>query len=183
MRADVKEEELRIIFNEIDPSFSSDPVKVFVVGCGERRLVGHHKRIFENLTGKSVDQITSDIVIDHLVGEEGVIQHDGKHPLPDGPYDIIYAHVFLKFIDPDLQYQVVQNSYDALVDGGIAIHIFDREEIDSKNKVISDGSYSVALNDIQNTLTEKGIEHLVIEWTISDILPKPLPGLALVLKK
>ena len=183
MRPDVKEEELRLIFDRMEIDFASDPLRIFVVGCGERRLVEHHKRIFEELTGKSVKQTTSDITIDHLGGEEGIIQHDGTLPLPDGPYDIVYAHVFLKFINPDLQWQVVQNSYYALADGGIAIHIFDREEIDASDTIISEGKYSVVLDSIRQKLADQDISHKVIEWTIKDILPSPLPGIALVLKK
>ena len=63
MRADVKEEELRLIFDRTGVDSASDTLRVFIVGCGERRLVGHHKRIFEKLTGKSVEQTTSDIYI------------------------------------------------------------------------------------------------------------------------
>ncbi|HJN85147.1 MAG TPA: hypothetical protein QF873_02405 [Patescibacteria group bacterium] len=182
-RADVKEEELRRVFKQLDINFESETIRVFVVGCGERRLVSHHKRILEELTGKKVDQVTSDISIDHLSGAEGVIQHNAIEPLPGAPYDIVYAHVFLKFIESDLQWTVVKNTYDALIDGGVAIHVFDREEIDATEETIADGAYAVSLGGLKGHLSELSISYEVIEWTIEGILPMPLAGLALVLRK
>lgn len=124
----VKKEELEAVFRTVAPTYTSAPIRVAVLGCGDKRFVQKHRELFEDLLKASVSLTTLDITIEHLAGEGGVIKHDCTLPLPSGPYNITYAHVLLKFIDPAKQMDVIQNSYNALADGGIAIHVLDTEE-------------------------------------------------------
>ena len=98
-KADAKEQELASIFQEVSLNTDSDPVRLAVLGCGDKRFVAHHKRIFENVLKRNVEVTTFDITIDHLAGESNVFQHDCTLPLRNPPYDITYAHVLLKFIE------------------------------------------------------------------------------------
>lgn len=182
-RADVKEEELRRIFEKIDFRPTNDPVRVFVVGCGEKRFVGHHKRIFSGLLGKEVDLVTSDITIEHLEGEMGIVQHDALQLFPGAPYDITYAHVFLKFIETEKQWDVLMHSWNALREGGLAIHVMDEEEVIATTETLEDGLFAVPLKRWEKQLSEEGIAYEVVEWTIEGIAPVPMKGCALILKK
>ncbi len=145
-KADAKEQELSTIFHEISLNTDSEPVRVAVLGCGDKLLIAHHKRIFEKVLNRKVEISTFDITIDHLLGEEGVWQHDCTLSLPNPPYDISYAHVLLKFIEPEKQFALLENSYNALKPGGLAIHVFDEEEIRSNDSRLSGGLWAVPLN-------------------------------------
>lgn len=123
-----KKDELVAVFNAVPAVFESDSIRVAVLGCGDKRFVRKHKELFTEVLGVPVNLTTFDITINHLAGEAGVIEHDCTLSLPGGPYDIIYAHVLLKFIDPAKQMDVIQNSYDALAAGGMAIHVLDAED-------------------------------------------------------
>ena len=48
-RTDAKEQELASIFQEVSLNTDSDPVKLAVLGCGDKRFVALHKRIFEQV--------------------------------------------------------------------------------------------------------------------------------------
>jgi SAM-dependent methyltransferase len=173
-KADTKEQELASIFQEVSLNTESDPVRLAVLGCGDRRLVAHHKRIFENVLKKNVEVTTFDITIDHLAGESNVFQHDCTLPLPNAPYDITYAHVLLKFIETEKQFDLLKNSFDTLKPGGVAIHVFDKEEIEAKGPKLPSDLWAVPLDKWKQKLMELGIEY------------KEIPvkyGLALVLLK
>lgn len=158
-KADAKEQELVAIFNEVSLNTDSDPVRLAVLGCGDKRFVAHHKRIFENVLKRNVEVITFDITIDHLTGESNVFQHDCTLPLPNPPYDITYAHVLLKFIEAEKQFDLLKNSFDALKPGGIAIHGFDWDEIKATSPKLPDGLWAVPLDQWKQKLTGLGIEY------------------------
>jgi len=130
-RADAKKQELVAIFQEVPFDSDSDLVRVAVLGCGDKRFVKLHKEIFKSFIEKPIDIITFDITIEHLGGEENVVQHGCTLPLPNGPFDITYAHVLLKFIETEKQWQIIKNSYEALKHGGLAIHILDKEDYET----------------------------------------------------
>jgi len=130
-----KEKELVLIRDAINPEFSSDKLDIAVVGCGERRFVAGHREIFARVFDKPVKITTFDVTIDHLAGEENIAQHDCTQPLPGGPYDITFAHVLLRFIPKDKQWSLVQNSFNALKAGGIAIHVLDPEDYETTELV------------------------------------------------
>ena len=158
-RADAKEQELMAIFNEVALNTDSNPVRIAVLGCGDKRFVAHHKRIFEQVLKRSVELITFDIVIDHLEGAENIVKHDCTLPLPGAPYDIAYGHVLLKFIETKKQFATLKNSFDALKPGGVAIHGFDWGEIKAETAELSDGLWSVPLEQWKQQLTELSIEY------------------------
>ncbi|MFH1253009.1 MAG: class I SAM-dependent methyltransferase [Candidatus Uhrbacteria bacterium] len=158
-RADAKEKELIAIFNEVSLNTNSNPISLAVLGCGDKRFIAHHKRIFEQVLKRKVEVTTFDINTDHLVGELNVFQHDCTLPLPNSPYDITYAHVLLKFIETEKQFDLLKNSFDALKPGGIAIHCFDWDELKTEETRLSDGLWSVPLQQWKQKLTEFGIDY------------------------
>lgn len=186
-RADVKEEELRRIFEAMDYKPVDDLIRVAVLGCVDPRLVAHHKRIFEKLLKKSVELTTFDITIEHLQGEPGVREHDCTLPLPHPPYHITFGHVLLKFIETEKQWDVLKNSYEALVPGGLAIHVYDEEDIKTTTVKQIDGGWPVPLERWMKKLEEENIPFENVPWEITlEHLPIPIRGLeggALVLKK
>ena len=56
-----------------------------------------------------------------------------------------YAHVLLKFIPTEKQWNLIKNSYDALALGGLALHFLDEEDYKTGKKILSDGYFSVPL--------------------------------------
>ena len=128
-----------------------------------------------------------DITTEQLAGEPNVIQHDCSLPLPNSPYDITFAHVLLKFIETEKQWAVLKNSYDALRQPGLAIHIFDKEDVTTTTAKQKDGYYSVPLEKWKNKLDENKIQYLNLRWEITmdkqPILLRGLKGGALVLIK
>lgn len=138
---------------------------VAVLGCGDKRYIPYHQRLFEDHLGTEVDMTTFDITVEHLADAPGVVQHDCTQPLPGGPYDLTFAHVLLKFISVDKQLAVLKNSYAALRSGGIAIHIIDSKEIEAEE---------VPLSMLKEQLAQENIE-------VNEIPVKY--GIALVLRK
>jgi hypothetical protein len=173
-RAQVKDGELKIIFRETTFKTAIEPIKVAVLGCGDKRFVKAHKKMFETILNKPVELSTLDISTEHLAGEEGVIKHDCNQHLPNAPYHITYAHVLLKFIPTKQQWNIIRNSYQALITGGLAIHILDKEDYETKTPQLADGYYSVPLKAWKNRIKQARIDFKEI----------PLPfGLAIVLIK
>ena len=161
-RADAKEQELVSIFQEVSLNTDSDPARLAVLGCGDKRFVAHHKRIFEQVLKRNVEVTTFDITIDHLAGESNVFQHDCTLALPNPPYDIIFAHVLLKFIETEKQFDLLKNSFDTLKSGGIAIHVLDKEDYETTSPKLPDGLWTVPLEKWKEKLTTLGIEYKVI---------------------
>ncbi len=186
-RAAVKEEELKKIFNATNFRPTSDSIRVAVLGCADARFVPAHKKIFENLLARKIEMTTFDITAEHLKNEEGIIEHDLTIPLPNPPYDITFGHVVLKFIETEKQWDVILNSYDALAENGIAIHVFDAEDVTTTSVRQADGYFSVPLARWEKQLTERGIKFQELHWDITlEEIPIPIRGLkggALVLIK
>jgi hypothetical protein len=130
-RIHAKETDFQQTIDQINYSPTSDPVKIAVLGCGVKYFVPVHKEVFAKVLGKPVEVTTFDITIEHLAGEENVVQHDCSLPLPGGPYDITYSSILLKFIETEKQWDVLYNSYTALRNGGIAVHYVGTEEGDA----------------------------------------------------
>lgn len=161
-RADEKEAELVSIFEKVSLDTDSNIARLAVMGSGDKRFVKHHQRIFEKFVGRTVEATTFDITVDHLVGAEHIIQHDCTLPLPNGPYDITYAHVLLKFIETEKQWNLIKNSYDALKDGGLAIHVLDKDDYSTSETKLPDGYWSVPLEKYKIKLSEAGIKFVEI---------------------
>lgn len=173
-RADEKEEELKAIFEKVSLQTDSEIVRLGVIGSGDKRFVKQHKRIFEKFVKKPVEVTTFDITVEHLAGEENIIQHNCTLPLPNTPYDITYAHVLLKFIETDKQWDLIINSYNALKDGGIAIHVLDKSDYTTSEKLQADGYFSVSLDAYKIKLQEAGIKYfeIPVKYGIALVLAK-----------
>lgn len=103
-----------------------------------------------------------DISVEHLSGEEGVIEHDCTLPLPNSPFDITFAHVVLRFVETEKQWDLIKNSVDALKSGGIAIHVLDKEDYETKESKLSNGLFSVPIDKWKTKLDKLGLEYKVI---------------------
>jgi hypothetical protein len=173
-RIEEKKQELIKIFDRVNFKTSSDKVRVAVLGCADKRLVQGHKKIFSDILQKPVELYTFDISVEHLAGEENIIQHDCTQPLPNSPFDITYSHVLLKFIPPEKQFDLLKNSASSLTPGGIAIHIMDKEDYETIDEKLPDGSWAVPLKKLKEKLPEININYLEIPVKY---------GLALILNK
>lgn len=162
MRLQVKETELQAILNVVKYSPRNDLIRIAVMGCGDKRLVKGHKQLFQKYLKWQVTIITFDITTEHLNGEENVIQHDCTLPIPGDPFDITYAHVLLKFIETEKQWNVLKNSYDVLSPGGFAMHILDKEEYLSKEPTLPNGLFAVPLERWKQHLHDENITYLEI---------------------
>lgn len=190
-RIQVKEIGLRQVIATLGGTPPASPeIRALVLGCADKRLIDHHRRISSSIYGKPVKLTTIDITIEHLQGAEGVIQHDATEPLPNGPFDVVYADVLVRFIDPSKQFSVLKNSYDALAPGGMAIHVFASEDFDPPpNYQPLPGTHKVDLNVLQLELTKAGIGYLEVPLRFdvpkpgSDIEKMLIDEMALVLKK
>lgn len=149
-----KRSELEAVFSTLSPTFEQAPLKVAVLGCGDKRFVEKHRELFSSLLQKPIELTTFDIAIDHLEGAEGVIRHDCTLPLPNGPYDITYAHVLLKFIEPTKQVDVLYNSYQALHEHGLAIHILDTQDYAEKHPLVDLAAHKTLLRAKNIAFTE-----------------------------
>lgn len=165
---------MRVIFNQVNLETGSEVIKLAVLGCGDRRFIKGHKIIFDKVLQKPVEVITFDITIDHLQGENRITRHDCTLPLPNPPYDITYAHVLLKFIETEKQWDLIKNSYEALKSGGLAIHLLDKEDYETTELRLIDGYYSVPLRHWEEKLTNEGVDFVKIPVKY---------GIALVIKK
>jgi ribosomal protein S18 acetylase RimI-like enzyme len=145
-----KEFELKQIFDAIKYLPTKPQLKIAVLGCGVKYFVEAHKIIFKKLLKVDVDITTFDLTINHLIGEEGIVQHDCVLPLPDGPYDIIYSSILLKFIATEKQWDVLINSYKALNDGGIAIHLLGDENANAIDRKL--GYNDVPLHKLRDKI-------------------------------
>ncbi len=173
-RAAYKKEELFALEGEMKPESGSEIYDVAVIGCGDRRMIQKHRDIFSEFCGRPVNLTTFDITIDHLTGEENVIQHDCAEPLPGGPYDLTYGHVMLRFVHPDHQWNVIKNTYDALKPGGISIQVLDFLDFTTESKRLPNGLYSVPLREYQNRMDDEGMPFV-------EVMAKK--GLVLAVKK
>jgi hypothetical protein len=158
-KANEKREELSLIFENVQLKTTGKAARIAVIGCGDKRFINHHREIFESFIKKPVEIITFDITIDHLAGEENIVQHDCTLPLPDGPFDVTYAHILLRFIETEKQWDLIKNSYDALEPGGLAIHVLDKEDYETEELKLLNGLFSVPLDKWRAKLDELGIEY------------------------
>jgi len=158
-RVKAKARELADIFRTVSLKTDSDPVRLAILGCGDKRFIPHHERIFGQTLKREVEATIFDITVDHLRGEPNVFRHDCTLPLPNPPYDITYGHVLLKFIETEKQFDLLKNSFNALRPGGMAIHVFDRKETETKDSKLPDGSWTVPLERWKEKLTSLGIKY------------------------
>ena len=185
-RAELKEKELQTVFSETHFSTPVATPRVGILGCADARHVFAHKRIFETLLGTEIEMTTFDVTIEHLTGEPNCIQHDLTLPLPNPPYDVLFGHVVLKFIETEKQWNVLQYAFEALRENGIAIFVFDEEDKTTKDVHQTDGHFSVPLERWEKQLTENRMPFQELHWNFENEKPNMIRGLkggALVLIK
>ncbi len=173
-RAMAKKEELHKVFEAVKYKPAFEPVRVAVLGCADPRFIPLHRHIFEKLLRRPVELTTFDITLEHLGEAQGIIQHDCTLPLPNPFYDITFGHVLLKFIKTEKQWDALKNSYEALRSPGLAIHVFDEEDVLTTSPILSDGYWSVPLKKWEEKLTQEGIRFLELHWNI-DIEKTSIP--------
>ncbi|HEY4474691.1 MAG TPA: hypothetical protein VJC06_02110 [Candidatus Paceibacterota bacterium] len=174
----VKELELKKILLETNYKPEFEIVRVAVLGCADKRFVKLHKLIFEKVLQKPVELITFDITTEHLGGEENVIQHDITTPILNGPFDITFGHVVLKFIQTNKQWNVIKNAYNVLCSPGLGIFVFDLEDVTTEKSIQADGYFSVSIETYKQKLVEENIKFKDLRWDINlDNVPIPIRGL------
>lgn len=173
-RIDEKGEEMKKILAECKIKTDSERIWIAVLGCADRRFVSLHRQMFQKFFDKPVEVVTFDITVDHLEGEEHVVEQDCTLTLPHNIFDITYGHVLLKFIQPERQWNALFNSYQALKPGGISVQIMDEEDYSTTERLQRSGYYSVPLTSLKKKLKEEKIKFLEIPVA---------HGLALVLVK
>jgi hypothetical protein len=107
-----------------------EPVKVVVLGASDKRYIPIHQDVFQSILHRAISMVTFDLDINHLGGEsKDVISHDVTQLFPDAPYDIVFSHELMKFLTPSEQLQTIKNSYQALGENGLAMHILHEPSI------------------------------------------------------
>ena len=154
-----KRDELFLVFKQIKLNIKNNLVKIAVFGCGDKRFIKYHKDIFQEFILQPITITTFDITIDHLSGGENVIKHDCTLPLPDISFNIIYAHILLKFIETEKQWDLIKNSYNSLDPEGFAIHVMDKEDYETKEKLLPNGQFSIPLERWKNQLNKENIKY------------------------
>lgn len=166
-RTQIKKQELDAAFAKFPPAIKKDRLEIAVLGCPDPRMISPYSVMFEKSFNKPCSIVIFDKVTDHLKGMPTVVQHDATNPLPSGPFDVVYSHDLLRFVSKDKQFSVLENSFNALASEGMAIHVLDDEEILSKEDRLSDGWYSVDLNNLKNKLKEKNIFFTEVAYNVA----------------
>jgi SAM-dependent methyltransferase len=154
-RGIAKINELETIFQFVSkPKIAGDALRVAVLGCADARYIPIHQQLFKEIFQASIEMVTFDITVEHLNNGRGVIKHDCTLPLPKTPFDVIFAHVLLKFLSAEGQTSLLQNAWDALRSGGVAIIINDAEDLQSR---------AVDARRLRNEMNEKGIPYTEVK--------------------
>ncbi|MCL5667059.1 MAG: class I SAM-dependent methyltransferase [Patescibacteria group bacterium] len=178
----LKDMELRQVFSQISVNFTNSPVTVAVFGCGDRRLIAGHEEIFEKILGRSVEITTFDVTTEHLQGEKNIVQHDCTEPLSEGTFNIVFAHSMLKFVEVEKQWRIIQNSFQVLTEGGVAIHILDDRDRAGSGQAGAD-YFSVPWGRWKVNLMTAQIPFLDIPFQPVEGVDYEIPASALVLLK
>ncbi|KKP37827.1 MAG: hypothetical protein UR27_C0002G0003 [Candidatus Peregrinibacteria bacterium GW2011_GWA2_33_10] len=109
---------------------SHEPIKIVVLGASDKRYISVHQRVFSETLKRTINMKTFDLDAEHLGGESNTeIKHDVTQPFPDAPYAIIFSHELMKFLTPEEQFSTITNSYQALEENGLAMHILHEPSI------------------------------------------------------
>lgn len=159
---EIKKQEFATMLETSTTVIGKSPILIALLGCPDRRIIPMQHKMFEEVLGKTVKMTVYDISIDHLQGEPGVIQHDATEPLPGGPYDFVFAHMLLRFIEADQQWYVIFNSYEALKPGGLAIHALDESDYATEGETTPNGFHTVPLERWKDKMRALGMEYFEV---------------------
>lgn len=86
------------------------------------------------------------------------------------------TYILLKFIETEKQWNLIKNSYNALSNGKIAIHVLDNEELESKTPFLPNGLFSVPLTRWKKQMEEGKInfKEISVKYGFALVLEKPL---------
>lgn len=133
------------------------PVKVVVLGASDKRYIEIHQRLFQDAIQRAIHMRTFDIDAEHLGGSsDTVIVHDVTQPFPDAPYAIVFSHELMKFLTPDEQLTTIINSYRALTENSVAMHIIHEPSIKGTSE-LKPWQNRVNPDEIVNQLEARGI--------------------------
>ncbi len=193
-RMAVKRLEMEDVMTRMSFVPDHEPVKIGILGCGDRRFVKAHRDLFASLLDKQIELTTFDITVDHLDGEEGIVEHDVTTPLLNGSFDVLLGHVLLKFISTEKQWNVLQNAHAALASGGLAIFVQGKQELEYSDRVENYAAHDafqykeghlhpVRIDELKEKLMSVGIKFKNWESSIEGIEDVPITANLLVMEK
>ncbi len=134
-----------------------EPVKVAVLGASDKRYIPIHQRVFHDAVKHAIDMKTFDVDTNHLGGESTTeVKHDVTQPFPDAPYAIVFSHELMKFLTPEEQLATIKNSYQALDENGLAMHILHEPSIKGTSE-LREWQYRVSPDGLIKQLQKAGI--------------------------
>lgn len=129
---------VRHVLNAAGFHSDKDKLNVAVLGASDKRYIPIHERVFAESTKKEIALITFDLDPKHLGGAStNVILHDVTQPFPGELFDIVFSHELMKFLGPEEQLKTIVNSYQALCQGGVAMHIIHEPSIQGTQELRS----------------------------------------------
>lgn len=134
-----------------------ETIKVVVLGASDKRYIPIHQRVFRDAFRRTIDMKTFDIDTEHLGGESlNEVTHDVTQPFPDAPYSIVFSHELMKFLTPEEQLTTIKQSYAALDENGLAMHILHEPSIKGTSE-LREWQNRVNTNELVKQLQEVGI--------------------------
>ena len=134
-----------------------EPVKVVVLGASDKRYIPIHQRVFRDAVKQAISMKTFDVDTEHLGGESlSEVTHDVTHPFPDAPYAIVFSHELMKFLTSEEQLATIKQSYTALDEKGLAMHILHEPSIKGTSE-LRDWQHRVNPDELIKQLQEAGI--------------------------
>lgn len=140
-------------------------LRIVVLGASDKRYIPIHEKVFSESTNKEIALVTFDLDPNHLGGtSSSVIHHDVTQAFPGEPFDIVFSHELMKFLTSEEQLKTMVNSYQALCQGGIAMHVIHEPSIKGTQELRS-WQYRVDPDALLKQLKERKIpvQKLVFE--------------------
>lgn len=141
---------------------NSDAPKIAVMGVSDKRYLSIHHNVFTSFFSDRASVTTLDIDTIHLGGEtETEITHDITKPFPKTPFDVVFSHELMKFLSPNEQLEAIQQSFMALQEPGLAMHILHEPSLLGTSELRS-WQYRVDPDELIFVLNQKGVSAVKI---------------------